>query len=93
MNAPHSPLQTQTHAGDVLEAARQLAPLVRAEIWACLATLKSEGQSILVVDKHLAALRGLADRMTIIEKGRTVWTGTPAALGANPSVPHRYLGV
>ena len=75
------------------EATEGLAPLVRAEIWACLATLKSEGQSILVVDKHLAALRGLADRMTIIEKGRTVWTGTPAALGANPSVPHRYLGV
>ena len=75
------------------EATEGLAPLVRTEIWACLATLKAEGQSILVVDKHLAALRGLADRMTIIEKGRTVWTGPPAALDADPSVAHRYLGI
>ena len=75
------------------EATEGLAPLVRTEIWACLAALKAEGQSILVVDKHLAALRGLADRMTIIEKGRTVWTGTPAALDEDPAVPHRYLGV
>ncbi|MCC6719588.1 MAG: ABC transporter ATP-binding protein [Acetobacteraceae bacterium] len=75
------------------EATEGLAPLIRAEIWTCLAALKAEGQAILVVDKHLAALRGLADRMVVIEKGRTVWTGTPAALDADPSVAHRYLGV
>ena len=75
------------------EATEGLAPLIRTEIWACLAALKAEGQAILVVDKHLAALRGLADRMVVIEKGRTVWTGTPAALDADPSVAHRYLGV
>jgi len=75
------------------EATEGLAPLIRAEIWACLAALKAAGQSILVVDKHLAALRPLADRMTIIEKGRTVWTGTPAALDAEPALAHRYLGI
>jgi len=75
------------------EATEGLAPLIRGEIWACLARLKAEGQSILIVDKHLAALRRLADRMTIIEKGRTVWTGTPAALDADPDLAHRTLGV
>ena len=75
------------------EATEGLAPLIRAEIWACLAALNSEGQSILVVDKHLAALRGLADRMVIIEKGRTVWTGTPAALDEDPTVAQRWLGI
>ncbi len=74
------------------EATEGLAPLVRGEIWACLGALKSYGQSILVVDKHLAALRGLADRMVIIEKGRTVWTGTPAALDADQGMAQRYLG-
>ena len=75
------------------EATEGLAPLIRAEIWACLAALKSDGQSILVVDKHLAALRPLADRMVIIEKGRTVWTGTPAALDEDAALAQRWLGV
>ena len=75
------------------EATEGLAPLIRAEIWGCLARLKAQGQSILIVDKHLAALRTLADRMTVIEKGRTVWQGTPADLDAAPEVAHRFLGV
>jgi len=75
------------------EATEGLAPLIRAEIWACLAALKAEGQSILVVDKNLAALRHLADRMTIIEKGRTMWSGTPAELDAGPDLAQRFLGV
>ena len=75
------------------EATEGLAPLIRAEIWGCLARLKAQGQSILIVDKHLAALRTLADRMVVIEKGRTVWQGTPADLDAAPEVAHRFLGV
>src|SRR5262249_25419193 len=38
------------------EATEGLAPLLRLEIWKCLARLKAEGQAILLVDKHLAAL-------------------------------------
>ena len=38
------------------EATEGLAPLIRAEIWDCLARLKQEGQAILLVDKHLDAL-------------------------------------
>jgi branched-chain amino acid transport system ATP-binding protein len=75
------------------EATEGLAPLIRAEIWSCLARLKADGQAILVVDKHLAALRHLADRMTIIEKGRTVWTGTAQALDADPAIAQRWLGI
>jgi branched-chain amino acid transport system ATP-binding protein len=75
------------------EAAEGLAPLVRKEIWACLNTLKGEGQSILVIDRHLGPLMRLADRHYIIEKGHIVWTGQAAELRANASVRERYLGV
>ena len=51
------------------EATEGLAPLIRAEIWACLARLKAEGQAILLVDKHLEALTRIADRHVVIEKG------------------------
>ena len=75
------------------EATEGLAPLIRAEIWACLAGIKNEGQSILLVDKHLDALTRLADRHVVIEKGHVVWTGTSAALTADATVKQRYLQV
>ncbi|MGE0094893.1 MAG: ABC transporter ATP-binding protein [Alphaproteobacteria bacterium] len=75
------------------EATEGLAPLVRREIWDCLALLKAEGQSILVIDKNVDALLRLAGRHHVIEKGRIVWTGDSAALAADEALQHRYLGV
>jgi branched-chain amino acid transport system ATP-binding protein len=75
------------------EATEGLAPLTRAEIWRCLAFLKAEGQSILLIDKHLGPLLQLADRHAILEKGRVVWQGDSTALAAVPAVQHTYLGV
>jgi branched-chain amino acid transport system ATP-binding protein len=75
------------------EATEGLAPLVRAEIWACLRQLKDERLAILVVDKNLAALTVLADRHVIIEKGRTVWTGTSAEFSADASLRDQFLHV
>ncbi len=62
------------------EATEGLAPVIRAEIWSVLATLKAEGESILLIDKNLSAVLRLADRAVVIEKGRSVWTGTSAEL-------------
>ena len=75
------------------EATEGLAPLIRAEIWQCLSALKAAGQSILVIDKNVEALIRIADRHTLIERGRVVWTGTSAELAAAPDVQYRYLGV
>ena len=75
------------------EATEGLAPLVRAEIWRCLAGLKAEGQAILVIDKNIGPLKRLADRHYILEKGRVVWHGDSAALEAHSAVQHTYLGV
>ena len=75
------------------EATEGLAPLIRAEIWSCLTRLKAEGQAILLVDKHLEALTRVADRHVVIEKGHSVWTGTSAALVADPTVRQRYLQI
>jgi branched-chain amino acid transport system ATP-binding protein len=75
------------------EATEGLAPLIRAEIWATLGRLRDEGQSILVIDKHLDALMPLANRHCVIEKGRVVWTGTTAELKASRSSVDQYLHV
>jgi branched-chain amino acid transport system ATP-binding protein len=75
------------------EATEGLAPLIRQEIWQCLKRLKQAGQSILVIDKNVSALIAIADRHYLIERGRTVWSGTSRELGAVPDIQHRYLGV
>jgi branched-chain amino acid transport system ATP-binding protein len=75
------------------EATEGLAPLIRQEIWACLDRLKREGQAILVIDKNVGSLIGLADRHHIVEKGKVVWSGTSAELARDSELQHRYLGV
>src|SRR5712672_3475894 len=75
------------------EATEGLAPLVRAEIWKCLALLKAEGQAILVIDKNVGNLSRIADRHYIIERGRAVWSGTSEQLIAESDLQHRYLGI
>jgi branched-chain amino acid transport system ATP-binding protein len=75
------------------EATEGLAPLVRLEIWRCLQGLKAQGQSMIVIDKNIGALLGLADRHYIVEKGRVVWQGDSATLKAQPNVLHEYVGV
>jgi branched-chain amino acid transport system ATP-binding protein len=75
------------------EATEGLAPLVREEIWQCLARLRQEGQTILVIDKYVERLIKLADRHVILERGRVVWQGSSAALNADRALWTRYLGV
>jgi len=75
------------------EATEGLAPLIRAEIWRCLAQLKKTGLSILVIDKNVGALMRVADRHFLIERGKVVWSGDSGELAAAPDVQHRYLGV
>jgi len=75
------------------EATEGLAPLIRQEIWRCLARLKQSGLAILVIDKNVGALMRVADRHFLIERGRVVWSGASADLAASPDVQHRYLGV
>jgi branched-chain amino acid transport system ATP-binding protein len=73
------------------EATEGLAPVIRKDIWAAISQLKREGQSILVVDKTIAEMLPVADRVFVLEKGATAWSGTSAEL--TPDLQHRFLGV
>jgi len=75
------------------EATEGLAPIIRETIWSCLASLKAEGETILVIDKNLKEMARVVDCHHIIEKGRQVWHGTPAQLAETPELSQRYLGV
>ncbi len=74
------------------EATEGLAPVLRREIWAALRRLKAEtGLGIIVVDKSIRELAGIADKAVILEKGRSVWSGRFSDLDGKTT--QRYLGV
>ncbi|MEX0283702.1 MAG: ABC transporter ATP-binding protein [Paracoccaceae bacterium] len=75
------------------EATEGLAPLIRKEIYHCIAGLKAAGESILLIDKNITELTSVADTHTIVEKGVTCWTGSNQDLIDQPELLERYVGV
>ena len=73
------------------EATEGLSPTIRSEIWKVIEVLKDKSSSILIIDKSLKQLLGLADNFYILEKGRTVWNGSSSMLTSN--IAQKFLGV
>lgn len=74
------------------EATEGLAPIIRQEIWAAVAALKSKtGLSILVIDKSVKELRSVCDSAVILERGCSVWRGPMADL--TDEITQEHLGV
>ncbi len=69
-----------------------LAPLVIAELFGALDSLRREGMTLLLVDQMAGLALALADRAYVIEGGRIVAQGTPAAIAADDSLAQAYLG-
>ena len=70
-----------------------LAPLLVAEIFEQLATMKTEeGMAVLVVEQNANLALAHAARAYVLEVGRVVVTGSSEELRANESVRRSYLG-
>ena len=55
--------------------------------------LKAQGVAVIFVEQKVEAALGVADRIAFLEHGRVQATATPAALHADPTPLHRYIGV
>jgi branched-chain amino acid transport system ATP-binding protein len=75
------------------EATEGLAPILREEIWKTIRLIRESGMATLIVDKTVASVTEIADRVVILVKGEVVFEGTPAGLKAQPELMHRHLGV
>jgi branched-chain amino acid transport system ATP-binding protein len=75
------------------EATEGLAPLIREEIWSILKDLKRSGMAMIVVDKEIEAICGVADRHYIVDKGQIAWHGESGALLKDETLRARYLSL
>jgi branched-chain amino acid transport system ATP-binding protein len=75
------------------EATEGLAPLIRAEIWRTVRLVRESGIATLLVDKSVAEVTAIADRVMILVKGQAVFEGTAGELKDQPEIMHRHLGV
>ena len=75
------------------EATEGLAPLVRDEIWRILRMIRDAGVAVLVVDRALDEVLGLADRVVVLVKGQVAFAGVPAGLRDDEAFMQSVLGV
>jgi branched-chain amino acid transport system ATP-binding protein len=70
-----------------------LAPVLVAEIFRLVASLRGQGRSILLSEQNAKLSLAIADRAYVIENGRVTLSGTGEELLHNSEVAERYLGV
>jgi branched-chain amino acid transport system ATP-binding protein len=75
------------------EPTEGLAPVIVQALERTLKALAESGIAVLVVESKLAVARRIADRITVMAKGETVFDGTPDTLEACRDVRRQYLEV
>ena len=74
------------------EATEGLAPLIVAEIWRIIGTIRASGIASLVVDRNYRAVLAHTDRCVVLQKGRIVLEGTSRTLHESATLAG-FLGV
>ena len=69
-----------------------LAPLIIAQIFEIIKTIRKEGVTVFLVEQNANKALQIADRGYVLENGRVVLEDTGANLLVNPEVRKAYLG-
>jgi len=70
-----------------------LAPKLIEDLFAALAVLRTEALTILLVDQMAGLALASCDSACVLESGRIVARGGPAAIAADPALAKAYLGM
>jgi len=75
------------------EPSKGLAPAIVQNLVQCLAELKRERTTILLVEQNVMMARALGDQVAVMDDGRVVHTGRMADLAADAGLQQRLLGL
>jgi branched-chain amino acid transport system ATP-binding protein len=75
------------------EPSEGLAPMVIQGVGAAIKQLREEGVSVLLAEQNLPLALNASDYVYVINKGTTVFEGTPAELKARTDIEREYLAV
>jgi branched-chain amino acid transport system ATP-binding protein len=75
------------------EPSEGLAPIVVASIASLIKQLQAMGTTMLLAEQNMHFCLGIADDVTVIDKGHVVYQDSIAGLRANEQIKQRYLAV
>ncbi len=75
------------------EPAAGLNPRESEALRGLLAGIRVEGCAILLIEHDMGVVMGVSDHVVVLDHGRRIAAGSPAAVRADPAVIAAYLGV
>ncbi|WP_458410479.1 ABC transporter ATP-binding protein C-terminal domain-containing protein, partial [Bordetella pertussis] len=82
--------QARAYAAGQLE--RFGVPAACHDLHRLLGELKGEGVALVVIEHHMELIMAVADRICVLNLGRPLACGAPAAIQNDPRVLQAYLG-
>lgn len=70
-----------------------LAPKVAEDVVSAIVELKREGVSMMVSEQALNTIRRCADRVYVVDRGMSAWSGTVDGFYEDPEITRKYLMV
>ena len=74
------------------EPASGLSEAETARLADILVAVRSLGITVIIVDHNLRLVMGICDQVVVMDAGRVIASGDPAAVQADPAVRAAYLG-